>query len=68
MLPITLAAVEAVEEAGTEVAAAQVAGRDRGPRGRWALLRHRRRTRLPDVEELEVAADPGAGAETAQPA
>lgn len=41
--PIALAAVEAAEEPGTEVAAAQVAGRERGPRGRWALLRRRRR-------------------------
>ena len=39
--PIALAAVEAADEAGTEVAGAQVGGRDRGPRGRWALLRHR---------------------------
>lgn len=42
VLPVALAAAEAVEESGTEVAAAQVAGHDRGPRGRWALLRHRR--------------------------
>jgi len=39
--PIALAAVEAADAAGTEVAGAQVGGRDRGPRGRWALLRHR---------------------------
>jgi len=39
--PIALAAVEAADEAGTEVAGAQVGGRDRGPRGRWAQLRHR---------------------------
>lgn len=39
--PIALAAVEAAAEPGTEVAGAQVGGRDRGPRGRWALLRHR---------------------------
>ena len=39
--PVSLAAVEAADEAGTEVAAAQVGGRDRGPRGRWALLRRR---------------------------
>ncbi|MGH3328483.1 MAG: SGNH/GDSL hydrolase family protein [Streptomycetales bacterium] len=50
VLPVAFAAVEAVEEAGTEVAATQVGGRDRGPRGRWALLRHRRRQPLPDVE------------------
>lgn len=41
VFPVALAAVEAVESAGTEVAAASVAGRDRGPRGRWALLRRR---------------------------
>jgi lysophospholipase L1-like esterase len=64
VLPIALAAVEAAEEAGTEVAAAQVAGRDRGPRGRWALLRHRRRSPLPDVEEAEAEADAAAGGES----
>lgn len=42
VLPVARAAVEAAESAGTEVAAAQVGGHDRGPRGRWALLRHRR--------------------------
>jgi lysophospholipase L1-like esterase len=41
VLPIAEAAVEAVDAAGTEVAGAQVAGRERGPWGRWALLRHR---------------------------
>jgi hypothetical protein len=43
------AAVEAVERAGTEVSATQVAGRDRGPGGAWAQLRHRvwRRTEHP---------------------
>jgi lysophospholipase L1-like esterase len=40
--PIAVAAAEAADVAGTEVAAASVAGRDRGPRGRWALLRRRR--------------------------
>ena len=39
--PVAMAAVEAVDEPGTEVAGAQVGGRDRGPRGRWALLRRR---------------------------
>ncbi|UGY91809.1 SGNH/GDSL hydrolase family protein [Streptomyces gobiensis] len=37
LLPVARAAVEAAEEAGTEVAAA---------RGPWALLRHRRRRRV----------------------
>ncbi|NJC70264.1 SGNH/GDSL hydrolase family protein [Planosporangium thailandense] len=43
------AALEAVGHAGTEVSAAQVAGRDRGPAGAWAQLRRRvwRRTEHP---------------------
>jgi lysophospholipase L1-like esterase len=48
--PIAQAAVEAVDEPGTEVAAAQVGGRDRGPRGRWALLRRRRGKTVADVQ------------------
>jgi len=40
------AAVEAVDHAGTEVSGAQVAGRDHGPAGRWADLRHRLRPRI----------------------
>jgi lysophospholipase L1-like esterase len=39
--PISVAAVEAVDAPGTEVAPATVAGHERGPRGRWALLRRR---------------------------
>ncbi|HEY2673043.1 MAG TPA: SGNH/GDSL hydrolase family protein [Rugosimonospora sp.] len=35
------AAVEAVDRAGTEVRGAEVAGRENGPAGRWAQLRHR---------------------------
>jgi lysophospholipase L1-like esterase len=35
------AAVEAADQAGTEVTAARVAGRERGPGGRWVQLRHR---------------------------
>jgi lysophospholipase L1-like esterase len=35
------AAHEAARQPGTEVSAAQVAGRDRGPAGRWARLRRR---------------------------
>jgi lysophospholipase L1-like esterase len=35
------AAVEAADQAGTEVSAARVAGRERGPAGRWVELRHR---------------------------
>jgi lysophospholipase L1-like esterase len=53
VLPVELAAAEAAEEAGTEVAATQVA--DRGARDRFALLRHRRRRPLPEVEETTEA-------------
>lgn len=42
VLPVYLAAAEAVEEPGTEVAGTRVAGRERGPRGRWATLLQRR--------------------------
>ena len=48
--PIAQAAAEAVDAPGTEVAAAEVAGSTRGPRGRWALLRHRRRRPVRDVQ------------------
>jgi lysophospholipase L1-like esterase len=38
--PVSLAAAEAAERAGTEVSGASVAGTERGPRGRWATLRY----------------------------
>lgn len=68
VLPVARAAVEAAEEAGTEVAAAQVGGHDRGPRGRWALLRHRPGRSGHDVqvaaeqEAASAAADDAQGA------
>lgn len=39
---IARAAVRAVDRAGTEISAAEVSGEERGPRGRWVLLRRRR--------------------------
>jgi lysophospholipase L1-like esterase len=51
--PISVAAVEAADTPGTEVAPATVAGHERGPRGRWALLR--RRPGQPDAEVQAVA-------------
>ncbi|NUP32815.1 MAG: SGNH/GDSL hydrolase family protein [Streptomycetaceae bacterium] len=63
VLPIAVAAVEAVEEGGTEVAGTQVAGAERGPRGRWALLRHRRRKQIAEPEPSPAEAD-----EVAEPA
>ncbi|MFB4313009.1 SGNH/GDSL hydrolase family protein [Actinomadura sp. 21ATH] len=58
VLPVYLAAAEAAEEPGTEVAGARVAGRERGPRGRWATLLRRR--------EVDPAA-PGEGSEAIAP-
>jgi lysophospholipase L1-like esterase len=40
--PLERVAAQAAGQAGTEVSPAQVRGQDRGPRGRWALLRRRR--------------------------
>ncbi|MFY0407495.1 SGNH/GDSL hydrolase family protein [Solicola sp. PLA-1-18] len=41
VLPVSFAAARAASVGGTEVAATDVAGDDRGPRGRWASLRRR---------------------------
>jgi lysophospholipase L1-like esterase len=41
------AAARAAAEPGTEVAGIEIAGSERGPRGRWAMLLRRRRPRLP---------------------
>jgi lysophospholipase L1-like esterase len=53
ILPIAEAAAQAARTAGTEVAATEVAGRERGPRGRWAALRHRRRHPKAEVERVD---------------
>ncbi|MFE9452578.1 SGNH/GDSL hydrolase family protein [Streptomyces sp. NPDC006739] len=44
-LPVARAAAEAASEAGTEVTAAMATG----PRGPWALLKRRRRRRVPEA-------------------
>ncbi|MFC9507984.1 SGNH/GDSL hydrolase family protein [Streptomyces sp. NPDC057002] len=49
-LPVARAAAEAASEAGTEVAAAMPTG-SRGP---WALLKRRRRRRVPEQEPAPV--------------
>ena len=60
VLSLAKAAAEAAESAGTEVSRAEVGGRELGPRGRWALLRHRRRPVAPVVGEIdELRADVG---------
>ena len=43
VMPISYAAVEATKTPGTEIGGTEVAGASRGARGRWVLLRHRRR-------------------------
>jgi lysophospholipase L1-like esterase len=51
------AATEAVDQPGTEVSAASVSGRDHGPAGRWAQLRHRVR-QLTERPQDPATADP----------
>ena len=50
VLPITTAAVQAVNQAGTELGGTEVAGARRGVRGLWVELRHRRRHPDTDAE------------------
>jgi lysophospholipase L1-like esterase len=54
VLPVSVAAAEAAADSGTEVVATQVAGHDRGARGRWARLRHRRRPPVHDSRRADV--------------
>lgn len=58
---LSSAAVEAAEHTGTEVSRATTTGGDHGPRGRWVLLRRRRRHSIPDVGEVEPVAEPAPG-------
>jgi lysophospholipase L1-like esterase len=55
------AAAEASDRAGTEVSPAEVAGRERGPWGRWALLRHRGGRQVSAVPEAADLDEPGEG-------
>ncbi|HEY8454338.1 MAG TPA: SGNH/GDSL hydrolase family protein [Actinopolymorphaceae bacterium] len=58
ILPISFAAVRAAQAPGAEVEPTEVAGAESGPRGRWALLRHRRRESpgiLPAEHQLRTA-------------
>jgi hypothetical protein len=61
VLPVTTAALAAVNEPGTELGGTEVGGHRHGVRGRWVELRHRRRR--PQTEgaapELEEAAGQG---------
>ena len=59
VLPVAAAAVEAVKTPGTELDGTEVSGSQRGLRGRWVELRHRRRHPGADVEAPEKS-DPDA--------
>lgn len=59
--PVAVAATRAVEQPGTEVGPAEIAGESRGPHGRWALLLHRVRPAIP-IPVRGPRADPSEGA------
>jgi len=54
VLPIVTAAVQAVNNPGTELDSTEVAGSRRGVRGLWVELRHRRRHPETEVEAPDV--------------
>ncbi len=63
VLPVASAAVEAARHTGTELDGTEVAGSQRGLRGRWVELRRRRRrpageSEAPSAEEAETSALP----------
>ncbi len=57
VMPISYAAVEATKTPGTEIDGTEVGGSKRGARGRWVLLRHRRRLPqgAPETPQSDVA-------------
>lgn len=57
--PVAVAASQAVRDPGSEVSPAEVAGQDRGPRGRWAVLLRRQRDPLPEVSDPHSEGDQG---------
>jgi lysophospholipase L1-like esterase len=59
VMPISYAAVEATKTPGTEIDGTEVGGAKRGARGRWVLLRHRRRRPQHEAESPDhETADP----------
>jgi lysophospholipase L1-like esterase len=61
VLPITTAALQAVNVPGTELGGTEVAGRARGVRGLWVELRHRRRQPQPEGEAPQESEEAAAG-------
>ena len=66
--PVAVAAGQAVLEPGTEVSATAVEGQPRGPRGRWAVLLHRRHRPVPDRGNLAEVIQMAEGAGIPVPA
>ncbi|WP_408898762.1 SGNH/GDSL hydrolase family protein [Nocardioides sp. R1-1] len=64
VLPVTRAAVQAVNEPGTELGGTEVGGRRAGVRGLWVELRHRRsRRHVPGEAPEEHESHDGGGTE-----
>ncbi len=64
VLPVARAAAEAVRTPGTELGGTEVSGSQRGIRGRWVEIRHRRRrpsveTESPATSEADTGNDTG---------
>lgn len=55
VMPVSKAAVQAANVPGTEIDGTEVGGSERGARGRWVLLRRRRRQPETDIETPAVA-------------
>lgn len=54
--PVAIAAGQAVKDPGSEVSGTHLAGTDRGPRGRWAVLLRRRQEALPATSTVDASA------------
>lgn len=66
VMPVATAAVAAANQPGTELDGTEVGGAQRGLRGRWVELRHRRRrptsaAETPEPEETPAASEPTPG-------
>ena len=73
VLPVAAAAAAAVKTPGTELGGTEVSGSQRGLRGRWVELRHRRRpagvdTESPTTSEIGPENDTGPSSEDDGPA
>jgi len=71
VLPVSRAAVQAVNAPGTELGGTEVAGKRAGVRGLWVELRHRRRrpqatAEAPSEHEAEGTQEPARAEEAAQ--